>query len=183
MLKWEERMGQKFPEVMKIPALIQMVPTNMLNEIEWRFASDLKDYDRLVSALRGYAEHVRRSKINDDSRMDVDQVSYSMGVVAGLEYEGENEEPDNSEDKSIDQLSFRRGYHRGRDQRRGSGKGQRVGDKGKGKGKDKTGKGGGQDTAVKGAAIDKSQGTKRAREGYNFPTKHVSKSSSLLSHT
>ena len=169
MLKWEERMGQKFPEVMKIPALIQMVPTNMLNEIEWRFASDLKDYDRLVSALRGYAEHVRRSKINDDSRMDVDQVSYSMGVVAGLEYEGENEEPDMPEDKSIDQLSFRRGYQRGRDQRKGSGKGQgqRSGDKGKGKGDKGKGKGGGQDTAGgKGAAIDKSQAQCRYCKGW-----------------
>ena len=142
MIKWEERLGQKFPEIMKIPALIQMVPTSHINEIEWRFATDLKDYDSLVAAMRSYGEHVRRTKVKDDTRMDIDQVSYSMGVVAGLEAADEQEEPEPPQELDLDQLSYRKGYSKGRDQRKGGGGKGSKGDKGKGKnGKDGKGKG------------------------------------------
>ena len=140
VIKWEARNAVKFPEIMKVPALMAMIPASYTAEIEWRFASDLSNFDTLVKAVKEYATHQRLSKFakNDPDKMDIDaleRAAFDRGVA---ECEEDEEYDPDTGDRGLDAL-YRNSYQKGRSKGKGKGGGS-----GYRSGKGAEGRGGGQ---------------------------------------
>ena len=170
--KWELRSGQPFGDIFKIPALLQMIPTQHLEMIEFQFASELENYDSLVKAIKMYSHHKGLEKFSkvDPDKMDLDSAEYEVNAEqqaayyrgVNLAYEDEGESENTAEHEYKDPVLcalFAKGVGKGRQQ-----KGNRS-SKGSGRG---TGKGPGQWQAARGQAQPRSQtGAAAATAGAN----------------
>ena len=166
IFKWEQRTGQQFPQMMKLPGIHLMLRDDFREEFDRRFTFESHDYDTLMTALKQYTQQKNMQKfsmsfekasIKDPAAMDVDSVDVykaewsdhlNRAYAEGVEHceEDIGEPTCSTGDVALDAL-MRNSYRQGRAKGKGKGKGggwqgnwgQKPG-KGSGKG-DKTGKG------------------------------------------
>lgn len=146
--KWELRNGEKFSNIFKIPALLQMIPTQHLEFIELQFAAELENYESLVKSIKAYSHHkgLERFARVDPDKMDLDnveldaeqQVAYYRGENAGYAEEDEEQAFEHEYRDPVLCALFEKGRAKGRQQkgnRGGKGDRRQKGDwRGKGPG-------------------------------------------------
>ena len=125
--KWEMRNGEKFSNMFKIPALLQMIPTQHLEFIELQFAAELENYESLVKPIKAYSHHKgleRFSKVDPD-KMDLDnieldaeqQVAYYRGVNAEYAEEEDGQAFEHEYRDPVLCALFEKGRAKGRQQK------------------------------------------------------------------
>lgn len=125
--KWEMRNGEKFSNMFKIPALLQMIPTHHLEFIELQFAAELENYESLVKSIKAYSHHkgLERFSKADPDKMDLDnieldaeqQVAYYRGVNAEYAEEEDGQAFEHEYRDPVLCALFEKGRAKGRQQK------------------------------------------------------------------
>ena len=89
--KYNDVTGFKFPEELKLPLLLECLPTSHKSELEMKYTMGQRDYSKVVKDLLTYAKEQRFTHKKDPNAMDLDSLEKNIRDIDNARREYEND--------------------------------------------------------------------------------------------